>query len=179
MKFLFVIFLILLNSSVLASNTDNWKLVKNIDKMTNKLESCYIMSKLIKADSELSFPYKNLQSSVVIPLYLKPAFTFTSNANLNEGSYTLKEKYGDVKMANREINTRIKFDENVQNVQLIQLLEHKVAIFFKNENDEKRLLKSNKVLLELDWYNEGKIYFEYDVKGVSQAIKNMKEKCKK
>ena len=103
----------------------------------------------------------------------------SSNANLNEGSYTLKEKYGEVKMANREINTRIKFDENVQNVQLIQLLEHKVAILFKNENDEKRLLKSNKVLLELDWYNEGKIYFEYDVKGVSQAIKNMKEKCKK
>ena len=80
-------------------------------------------------------------------------------------------------MANREINTRIKFDENVQNVQLIQLLEHKVAIFFKNENDEKRLFKSNKILLELDWYNEGKIYFEYDVKGVSQAIKNMKKKC--
>ena len=55
----------------------------------------------------------------------------------------------------------------------------KKFIFFKNENDEKQLLKSSQILLELDWYNEGKIYFEHNLNGISKAIKNMKEKCKK
>ena len=146
MKSLFVIFLILINSSVLANTTNNWELVKNVDKMTNKLESCYIMSKLIKADSELSFPYKNLQSNIVISnRHLTPVFGFTSNANLNERSYTLKKKWEYVEAPNREIDTRIKFDKDIKNIQLIQLLSAKQALLLKNENDEKQLLKSNKV----------------------------------
>jgi len=178
-KVLTILFFIILNFNVYGNTTTNWKLVKNVDKMTNELESCVIMSKFAKADKELSFPYNKLQSNIVISGKLKPLFGFTSEANLNKDSYTLKDSIGVVKTPNRVINTRIKFDKEVKKIQLIQILNMKQAIFFYNENDEKQLFKSSKILLELDWYNEGKIYFEYNLKGVSKAIKNMKEKCRK
>ena len=100
MKVLTTLFFIILNFNVYGNTTTNWKLVKNVDKMTNELKSCYIMSKLEKTDRKLSFPYNTLKSYIVINEKLKPIFNFTYEANLNKDSYTLKDKIGVVKTPN-------------------------------------------------------------------------------
>ena len=181
-KFLTTIFLILLSFNVYGNTTTNWKLFKSVDKMTNELKSCLIYSKSVAADRKLSFPYSVLEGNVIIYYQsfktLKPFFSFNMYINLNKGSYKLKKKFQNVEEAYRLIDTRIKFDKEVKNVQLMQRLSYKKLLIFNEEIDEKQLLSSNKILLEIDWYNKGKIYFEYNLNGMTKAIKNMKENCK-
>jgi hypothetical protein len=75
------------------------------------------------------------------------------------------------------VRTRIKWDDDVENVTLTQEWGGKFLQFRDGTNAISKIARSSTVLLELDWYGEGKTYFRFSLAGSEAAITRMRQSC--
>ena len=77
------------------------------------------------------------------------------------------------------IKTRIKWDDNVEDVSLTQDWGAKFLHFKDDSVVTSKIAASSSALVELQWHGEQPTYFKYSLSGSSKAISEIREKCSK
>ena len=72
-----------------------------------------------------------------------------------------------------------RWDDNLEYIFFTQDFGDKFLNINDDENAISQIIKSISVLLELNWYGQGKTYFNFSLGGSSSAIKTMRKYCKK
>jgi len=150
----------------------NWDTSISKDEMTGK-GSAYASSSIISPTKTMGFPYGDVKAWLGVGCNNSSKWVyvgFTTAPNLND---TQTEDGYNI------IETRIKINEKVENITLIQNWGSRFLHF---ENDKKiinDIEKANSILLELNWHGSGSVYFKFPLNGSSNALKRITKECKK
>ncbi|MEI4552072.1 hypothetical protein [Pseudoalteromonas spongiae] len=147
-----------------------WVTSTSKDKMTGEF-SAYALSPRAFPTKKMSFPYSNVHSSLGIGCDKNGEwvyFSFSSAPNLTNA---------ETKKGYKLISTRIKWDEQIQNVFLTQDWGAKFIHFRDYKAAISNIFNANKALLELQWHGQQSVYFEYDLNGSSKAISEIRSLC--
>ena len=148
-----------------------WNHFTSKDEMTGETQG-FASSPRATSTSPMEFPYNGTQAWLGIGCDGKSEWAyvgFTNAPNLNNT---------DTESGYNVVRTRVRWDEAVQNTKFTQKWG---AAFLHFESDSSAIAKiagAKKVLLELDWHGQRPVYFEFTLKGSSDAIKKMRAICK-
>lgn len=150
----------------------SWNTTSSKDEMTGEF-SAYAHSPRAYTSKRMSFPYSDVHSWMGIGCNSKSEwvyFGFNSSPNLTKAE--TKDGYS-------LINTRVKWDSEVENVLLTQDWGAKF-IHFKNDTSAmSKIASSNTALLELQWHGQQSTYFNYTLNGSSKALSEIRALCRK
>jgi len=164
---LFTILMLLIDSSYAS-----WETSTSKDKMTEEKIS-YANSSLTVTTEKMGFPYSDVKAWLGVGCDGTDEWAYVGfNRAPNLSNTDTKDGYS-------LINTRIKWDNNLDYVNFSQDWGAKF-IHFRNEKSAiSGIIESNFVLLELDWHGQGKTYFKFSLKGSSTALKAIRSSCAK
>ena len=168
---LIVILVGVLVVSLPAVVSASWGTHSSEDQMTGE-KMYFASSKDVGATEKMGFPYDDTRAWLSIGndgddewVYIG----FTNQPNLTNTS--LEDGY-------EVINTRIKWNDNdIEETRLIQSWGAKFTHFSDDEYIISKIESSNTLLIELNWYGEGKVYFEFPLNGSAQAISEIRDKA--
>ncbi len=156
--------LVTLLALILATSASAaWHVQTDRDEMTGE-RSCYAHSSTVPPTERMGFPYSDVQAWLGVGSDGMSDWAyigFSTSPNLT-GSKT-KDGY-DL------ITTRIKWDDKVEIVTLRQEWGSKFLHFLSDEKAMASMMAANTVLVELNWYGEGKVYFRFSLAGSTAAI---------
>lgn len=147
-----------------------WETSVSKDEMTGKF-SAYASSPMISPTQRMEFPYSDVRSWMGVGCDNESEwayFGFTTSPNLTKDE--TKDGYN-------LISTRIKWDNQVEEVKLTQEWGSKFIHFSRNASALSKISQSGTVLLELHWHGQQSTYFEYSLQGSSKAISQIREQC--
>lgn len=145
--------------------------VSKPDEMTGK-QSVFAMSPDTLPTKKMGFPCSDTEANLVVGCDKTSEWVyvyFTESPNLINV---------DIKDSYNLIRTRIKWDDKVEYVTLTQSWGAKFLSFRDDKSIITKIAKSDSVLLELNWFGEGKTYFKFSLSGSSAALKEMRDKCR-
>lgn len=162
---------ILLSTFISMNAHANWRVSSSTDEMTGETQN-YAISDAVSTTRPMGFPYKDTKSWIGVGCDGKSEWVFIGfnkapniSGDKNQNGWSL-------------INTRFKWDNNIQNVNLSQTWGAKFIHFRGNDAPVIRKIQSSKKgLLELNWHGEGSVYFPYSFSGSSKAISTIRQKC--
>lgn len=161
-----IIAILLISGQVSAQ----WQTSVSTDEMTGK-KSCYAHSNSIAPVKQMGFPYQDVQAWIGIGSDGGSEWAYIG---FSEAPNLADTDIGD---GYSTIQTRIKWDDQVENVTLRQEWGAKFLHFEDDERTIAKIAESGTVLLELNWYGEGKTYFKISLSGSSAAIAKIRKGC--
>ena len=147
-----------------------WYTSQDSDEMTGE-SSSYANSKSVTATEPMDFPYNGTEAWFGVGCNGESEWVyvgFSESPNLT--NTTTHDRYNT-------IDTRIKFDDNIQNITLKQDWGDKFLHFYNDSKIIPKLMRSNNVLLELEWHGEGSTYFRFSLDGSADAISKIRQEC--
>ncbi len=160
------------NTNINATpKTPSWTTHTSKDKMTGKF-SAYATSPRVEPTKRMSFPYGDVTSWIGVGCNSEDEwvyFGFNKTPNISND---------DTKDGFNLITTRVKWNSNVETVELTQSWGADYIHFRNDRSAISKIAASNTVLLELDWHGQSGVYFEYSLKGSSKAISKIRSQCK-
>lgn len=149
----------------------SWRTSVNTDEMTGKVQA-FAISPRVSATEPMGWPYNDTRAWLGVGCNDSDEwayFGFTDGPNITddktESGYSV-------------INTRVRWDQSIENTQLLQEWGAS-SIHFKNAAEGiQKIVGRNSVLLELNWYGEGRVYFEFSLKGSSAAVQQIRSSCR-
>ena len=148
-----------------------WTSSSGTDEMTGELRG-FAFSPSVGPTRSMAFPYGDTRSHLAVGCNSSSQwsyFHFSESPNLTGGSN--HDGYEVFK-------ARIRWDSTVTDVELIQEWGAN-TLHFRDESSAIASIKAGRsVRLELDWYGQGKVYFEYSLDGSSAAIDNALARCR-
>jgi RNA polymerase subunit RPABC4/transcription elongation factor Spt4 len=148
----------------------SWVTSTSKDEMTGEF-SAYAYSPSVYPSKKMEFPYSDVKSWMGIGCNAKNEwvyFGFSSTPNLTKDK--TKDGYN-------LIRTRIRWNDNVEDIYLTQDWGAK-SIHFRNDSDAiEKIAISSSSLLELQWHGQRPAYFKYSLNGSSKAISEIRSKC--
>ena len=166
MRILLLGFLFILSGQMNAQ----WDVSTSKDEMTGDVSS-YCSSPSTTSTKTMSFPYSDTRGWIGVGCDGNSEWVyvgFTEAPNLQNTSI------GD---GFNSISTRIKFDDNVETVRMTQKWTSKFIHFNNDKDIIEKIINSNTVLIELDWYGEGSTYFRFNLGGSTKAINQIRQSC--
>jgi len=166
-----IIFIGLQSTSLFAE----WNVVEKKDEMTGD-KYAYAYSPGVKPTKKMDFPYGDVESWVLVGcdkddfwIY----FGFTEAPNLQD------TEPWDTADGHNETLIRAKFGDEIMKIQLIQKWNAKELRVskYKKFSVISGIKKHHSMLLELNWYGEGRVYFSYSLRGSAKAIAEIFNKC--
>lgn len=148
----------------------SWKTSSSKDEMTGKL-SAYAHSPIAIPTKKMSFPYGDVHGWLGIGCDSKNEwayFGFNMAPNLTKDE--TKDGYNLIK-------TRVKWNDEVENVILTQEWGAKFIHFRNYSSAISKIAISNTALLELHWHGQQPTYFEFSLNGSSKALADIRAKC--
>ena len=154
-----------------------WTSAVTRDPMTNQ-EVVVASSPNVVPSQEMDFPYKDTHAWMAYMCdgkneWLYFGFSDTpniDNAEPEEGGFS-------------HFRTRVRWGTEIKNVEMSQKWGASVISFSDGGGDAvKRLARStaaDSLLLELHWFGNGSVYFNFPLEGAAEAIANAKGSCKK
>ena len=170
------IFTILVVIAPMLLFASSWTNDSKKDRMVGGT-TLFAMSPTIQAESKMDFPYSTTKSNLVIGCKNGEQFAyfwFSNSPNLNNTQ--TEDGYS-------KVQTRIKIGKNIKKIGFIQdwggksLSISNYSSSINNNEFVEMLKKTNSVLLELNWHGNGTTYFQYSLKGSSNAISSMQDDC--
>lgn len=163
----FIVVLVTFNTQVIAQ----WDVSTSTDEMTGE-KSSYCSSPIASPTKTMDFPYSDTQAWLGIGCDGNSEWVyigFTNQPNLIDT---------DTEDGYNVISTRVKWNDNVVNQQFTQTWGAKFLHFNNDKTVIENIMKSNTLLVELNWHGNGKTYFKFNLLGSSKAISQMRAKCK-
>ncbi|MCF8001547.1 MAG: hypothetical protein K9K76_06815 [Halanaerobiales bacterium] len=149
--------------SFTVSASAQWDTFVSKDEMTEE-ETWYATSPYVAPTETMGFPYHNVEASLLVGYNGKSEWVYIV---FSEAPNIIDDETKD---GYNLIYTRIKWDDEIENVKLTQDWGSKFIHFRSDETIISNIMKSNTVLLELDWYGEGEVYFRFPLEGSADAI---------
>jgi hypothetical protein len=149
-----------------------WTTSYSVDEMTGK-RSAYAASQETQATSIMSFPYADTRTWMGVGCDSKSEWVylgFTAAPNLSD---TIIED------GNNRIHTRVRWDDSLEPLQLMQKWGAKFLHFSKDKEAIDKIIKSKAALVELNWHSNGLTRFKYSMRGSSKALSEIRAACKK
>ena len=164
--------LVAITNTPLPTNTPKplWAISSSTDEMTGE-KSHYASSPKIMATNPMDFPYNDVVAWIGVSCSGNQEwayFGFSTSPNLVDTE--IEDGYD-------RILTRIKWGEVIINTSLLQKWGNN---FLEVSNDEifiDNLISSTTLLLELDWYGEGLVYFKFPLAGAAEGIRTIRARC--
>lgn len=156
----------------IAPAKPSWNTSTSKDEMTGKF-SAYAHSPRAYPSAKMSFPYANVYTYMGIGCDSKSEwvyFGFNKAPNLTKDE--TKDGYN-------LIRTRVKWDDKVENVSLAQDWGDKFISFSNDSSAISSISASKAALLELQWYGQQSVYFNYTLNGSSKALSKIRALCSK
>lgn len=161
------IVILILVLSITAFASAQWEVSTSEDIMTGT-ETWYATSPFVNPVSKMKFPYGDTKAWLGIGHDGESEWVyigFTNAPNLNDT--TIKDGYN-------LIETRIKWDNDLEDVTLTQRWGSQFIHFRNYAEAIAKIGKSNTLLIELDWYGQGKVHFRFPLAGSADAIEEMR-----
>ena len=159
------------DSSTTTDPDSEWSVMSLVDKMTNA-QQWYAVSPTVSSMDPMRFPEADTNAWLAIACDKDSEWTyigFSTSPNLNDTS--THDGYDT-------IDTRIKWDDHIRPVELIQKWGSRFLHF---GGDDKaminRIIHHKSALLELSWYEQGDVYFKFSLVGAEQATDSIRAKC--
>ncbi len=147
--------------------SDQWHVTSSKDQMTGE-ETWSAFSPMVGPLAKMGFPYGDTSARLTVSNNGKNEwayFWFSNPPNLLNTE--IKSNYNLIK-------TRIKWDDELEDIALKQEWGSKFIHFIDYKGAIDKMLKSNSVLLELNWFGEGKVYFEIPLMDSTKAIQEIR-----
>ncbi len=151
-------------------NVSTWSTSTAKDEMTGK-KSAYASSIRVTSTKAMVFPYQDVNAWLGVGCDSGNEWVyigFSKPPNLLDDE--TKDGYNLLK-------TRIKWDDRVDTATLTQNWGEKFLHFSYDKPAISNILKSNSVMLELNWHGQGRTFFKFPLKGSSAAIKKVRQNC--
>lgn len=156
-----MVLVVVLSLPLFAS--DQWDTFVSKDEMTEE-EIWFATSPYVEPTETMNFPYHNVEACLIVAYDSKNEWAyiaFSEAPNITDDE--IKDGYN-------LIRTRIKWDDEIESVYLIQHWGSRFIHFRNYEAAISKIVSSNTALLELNWYGEGKVYFRFPLAGSSDMI---------
>ncbi|MDK1287690.1 zinc ribbon domain-containing protein [Pseudoalteromonas umbrosa] len=143
-----------------------WNTSTSRDLMTGRW-SAYATSPITKSNKRLSFPYSDVEAWIGVGCNAESKWSYIA---FNTAPTLQKTRTGVIKAS-------VKWDDNIEDITLIQ---NSGAKFLHFQNDSKiitKLKSSETALLELQWSAEQRVYFNFTLNGAFKAITKAYQKC--
>ena len=147
----------------------------SVDEITGE-KSYYASTKFVYPIEQLKWPYRDLKSFIGFGCDSSSKngwayIGFTKNPNLIGGEYSRNGKI---------FRSRVKWDSQVGQITFfVSLTEDKFLHLQYDNNFIRKIMEHSKLKIELQFYQEGNIYFEYKNLNIfSKAINLVKSKCR-
>lgn len=147
-----------------------WDISTSTDTMTGQIRA-YASSPLVRPNSPMDFPYTDARGNMGIGCDRESEwayFVFTMTPNLDD------TRNSD---GHNILQARVRWDDVIQEVDLSQKWGSEVLHFSDNADAIERIARADSVLLELHWYGEGRVYFDFTLRGSSAAIEEIRQIC--
>lgn len=170
----FLLSITLISSPVVLAQSgtnSDWSNFTSEDKMSGKIQA-YATSKWVESEDPMDFPYEGTEGLLGFGCdgedewaYIK----FTNQPNITndepqDGGYST-------------FYSRVKWDTVVKAVEFTQEWGSESINFVNDERAIENIRKRGKMLLELDWHGEGKVYFEFSLDGSAANIRKARQIC--
>lgn len=155
-----------------ALRASGWSFRESRDEMSGEVR-VFAGSRLVEPVRRMSPPYQDVRAA----LYFGcdggsewAYFYFSEAPNLAKD---------ETKSGYNLIETRLRWDESVESVQLTQDWGEKFLQFRGNDDSEiiSKIRESGRVRLELSWYGQNQVYFDIPLSGSSASIDSARAVC--
>ncbi|MGO3346051.1 MAG: zinc ribbon domain-containing protein [Marinomonas sp.] len=156
----------------IAPPKPSWNTTTSKDEMTGEF-SAYAHSPMAYPSEKMSFPYSDVRSWMGIGCNSKSEwvyFGFNTAPNLTKNK--TKDGYN-------LIETRVRWDKNVESVVLTQDWGAKFIHFRNDTSVMSKIASSNSALLELQWHGQQPVYFDFTLNGSAKALSDIRALCSK
>jgi len=148
-----------------------WSSFDVTDAMTGKTRS-YARSPLAHPLRKMGFPYNSVSARLYVLCNKKREQAYISFTSINLNSASTKTKKGyDI----AEIN--IKWDDTLSRESMSKEWGSDVMYFRFSAGPIAKIVTHDKVRIELSWYKEGQVYFDFSLKGSAAALTKIRERC--
>ncbi|WP_352284177.1 hypothetical protein [Pseudoalteromonas sp. Q18-MNA-CIBAN-0097] len=149
-----------------------WVTSVSKDEMTGKF-TAFAHSPISYPSKKMGFPYHDVNSWMGVGCDADNEWVYLGfNDSPNLSKDTTESGYNLLK-------TRIKWDDNVEDVSLTQDWGAKFLHFKDDSVVSSKIAASSSALVELQWHGEQPTYFKYSLSGSSKAISEIRGKCSK
>lgn len=174
-SFLFVstmVLILVLSMLITVSAETEWETFSEEDKITGEI-SWHAASPYVETE-DLDIPFSDDKAKITISSdgeYEWVTLGFTSSPILTDS---------ESRSGNRLFKVRSRWGEDyITNVKLIEENRDDDYLFFW---DNSRIISYMKeyesLLLELNWYGQGEVYFEFPLEGAKEALNEIRNKVK-
>lgn len=157
---------------VVVKEISYWRSFTSVDEMTGEVSS-YAVSESVYPNKIMDSPYGNVTSWLAMGCKNRKVWAyigFSEILNLTNG----KISYGG---SGKDIPVRIRWDDDVESIELWQSFNSTTLFFSNDEQVVRRMKSASSMKLELQWYGNGAVYFQYPLKGSSKAISEALSEC--
>ena len=163
-----VVALYVLSASLVSAQ---WTTSTSVDEMTG-VRSAHAQSPSVTPIERMDFPY-----------YYVRAWLGFGTDGVDEWAYVGFSTEPNLTGTNTQDGydtfvARIKWDDKLETVRFTQNWGSSFIHFRYDNNAISNMITENTVLLELNWYGEGKVYFRFPLSGSSTAIAKARTACK-
>lgn len=155
-----------------AASKPQWEASTSVDQMSGKRKA-FASSPTVYPTKKMGFPYSDVMAWLGVGCDGKSEWAyigFSSSPNLADT---------ETEHGYNRIRTRIKWNETIENVTLIQEWGASFIHFQNDRNAITKISGSDSALLELKWHGQQSTYFDFPMDGSSAALKSMRSKCTK
>lgn len=159
------------SNSAPAKPRPAWSTQVSVDEMTGNKQA-YATSVRVSPTKRMDFPYGDVKAWMGIGCDGSSEWAYIGFSTSPNLTNTETEDGYNV------ISARVKWDNSIQNMRLIQEWGAKSIHFSDDASAIAKIAGSSSVMLELNWHGQGRVNFRFPLKGSSAAIQEMRAKCK-
>jgi len=149
-------------TSIAVGASARWRVETTEDPMTGE-KTAFAVSDWVTPTRSISFPYEDLEAQVVVRSDGERQIVFLYFTSLNLAGGETKDGY-------QEWKCRVKWDEDLTVHPMIRVFGEKLLYFKFTDLALEYLAEASTLLVELYWYQEGRVYFDFSLEGSSRAI---------
>jgi len=163
-------FIILLLFTISASA--EWRTFSSEDEMTGET-TWFAHSEQVTSNKKMEFPYHDTKAWLGVGTDGENEWTYIGFSN--EPNISNDETQDGYSV----IRTRVKWDEEIEKMSFTQDWGSKFINFRDNGYAITKIENSNTMLIELSWYGQDKVYFNFSLDGSASAIDKIRKNVQK
>lgn len=148
-----------------------WRVSSSADQMTGE-RSVYASSRRVSPTASMGFPYNDAEAWLGFGCNGRSEWAYVGFSDQPNLIGTDTESGYDTFI------TRVKWDNNVRNTGFLQTWGESFIHFRNDGRAIANMIASSTVRVELSWYGEGQVYFDFSLDGSSAAIGQARGSCR-